>query len=174
MATTIPPNVQSIIHQANISKVRSALNESRRIMNGDESRNTRPYMVSLDRLWASIVKALKLNRTSLDFLKTRELMQHPLTLIASTYNIREISINVKTRKDISRGPLQSYIFISFAVKTLTPKYKASKWVNPLTLSEERPLTFAPRKMAKVHNYFLYSILSSLLFVISLSTSDVLR
>nr|XP_034837128.1 uncharacterized protein LOC117993438 isoform X2 [Maniola hyperantus] len=45
VATTIPPNVHSILQKTNISIVRNVLNESRRIMNGYESGNSRPYMV---------------------------------------------------------------------------------------------------------------------------------
>lgn len=42
---TVPPNVEEILKKTNISHVRSALNESRRIINGMESLAGRPYMV---------------------------------------------------------------------------------------------------------------------------------
>ncbi|XP_050684846.1 uncharacterized protein LOC126979539 isoform X2 [Leptidea sinapis] len=47
VGTTIPPNVQNILKNTNISDVKQLLNGSRRIINGNEARNTRPYMVYL-------------------------------------------------------------------------------------------------------------------------------
>ncbi|XP_073963153.1 uncharacterized protein isoform X2 [Choristoneura fumiferana] len=45
--TTVPPHVEDILKKTNISQVKSALNESRRILNGIESLAGRPYMVYL-------------------------------------------------------------------------------------------------------------------------------
>ncbi|XP_073963148.1 uncharacterized protein [Choristoneura fumiferana] len=46
-ATTVPPDVENILKKTNISEVRMALNETRRIIHGVESLAGRPYMVYL-------------------------------------------------------------------------------------------------------------------------------
>ncbi|XP_045506354.1 uncharacterized protein LOC123702635 [Colias croceus] len=47
VATTIPNYVQNIISKTNITDIKNIINGSRRILNGDEVRNNRPYMVYL-------------------------------------------------------------------------------------------------------------------------------
>ncbi|CAH0721133.1 unnamed protein product, partial [Brenthis ino] len=45
--TTLPLNIMDVLHKTNMSKVEGHLNNSRRIINGEESRSSRPYMVYL-------------------------------------------------------------------------------------------------------------------------------
>lgn len=47
VTTTITPNIQKILQRTNISHINEVLNGSRRILNGQESRSNRPYMVYL-------------------------------------------------------------------------------------------------------------------------------
>ncbi|XP_052744856.1 uncharacterized protein LOC112056491 [Bicyclus anynana] len=47
VATTLPPNVYDIVKNTDLSKARSVLNVSRRIIDGEKSHNSRPYMVYL-------------------------------------------------------------------------------------------------------------------------------
>lgn len=45
VVTTIPLDVQRVLHKTNISEIRAHLNGSRRIISGLEAHNNRPYMV---------------------------------------------------------------------------------------------------------------------------------
>ncbi|XP_032523369.1 uncharacterized protein LOC116774738 isoform X1 [Danaus plexippus] len=47
VVTTIPLDVQRVLHKTNISEIRAHLNGSRRIISGLEAHNNRPYMVYL-------------------------------------------------------------------------------------------------------------------------------
>ncbi|XP_064074857.1 uncharacterized protein LOC113402722 [Vanessa tameamea] len=47
VATTVPTKINQILQRANISDINSIINGSRRILNGEESGATRPYMVYL-------------------------------------------------------------------------------------------------------------------------------
>ncbi|XP_050357612.1 uncharacterized protein LOC126778192 [Nymphalis io] len=47
IATIVPPKVNRVLQRANISDVNLLINGSRRIINGEESGNSRPYMVYL-------------------------------------------------------------------------------------------------------------------------------
>lgn len=46
VTTKIPENVKNILNKSNISDMRQLINGTRRIINGNDARNSRPYMVS--------------------------------------------------------------------------------------------------------------------------------